>query len=407
MALKSGVKHGFIGLVIMGVLLALGYYGANHGWLPSNIAKVIAPKHFDDLPPVEDAKVTGVAPVAYPGDTPCTVSAVPFKVGIWEWNAQNGMILATGGKTTACGSIMAKHKVQVSLERQDDTNLMVAGIIDCAKQVKATGSCESGYHLIDIMGDQSAEVAAKANKELKKLGPDYILKIIGSVGYSRGEDALMGPASLRDNPQSIAQTKMFDKDGTEQVAHGFLFAASPSEGDWDIAMKWAGDNNLRNNPDPTTFDAEAMNIMVEPDYNTAAADYVAGKCEDRREVKTVKGVTRLTGNKVHVCLNGVATWTPGDVTVAMKRGGLVKIASSADYSWMMPSVLIGSGHYLNMHRNEVEQLLQASWEGADQIKAYDAALHRAAKIAAVVYGDEGGSFKDASGRDVVGRDGSY
>ena len=129
--------------------------------------------------------------------------------------------------------------------------------------------------------------------------------------------------------------------------------------------------------------------MVEPDYNTAASEYVAGKCEKRREVKTKDGTTRLTGNEVTVCINGVATWTPGDVTVAMKRGGLVKIADSGMYSWMMPSVLIGSGHYLNAHRKEVKELLKASWEGADQINAFDAALRKAAEISSKVYDDEG------------------
>lgn len=387
---KSTLKHVFIGLAIIGALYFGGTYGSTHGWLPSNIAKVIAPKHFDDLAPIEDAKVTGVVAAPYPGTSPAKVGGSPILIGIWEWNAQSGLILATGGKQTTEGSIMAKNKVPVKLLRQDDTGQMVAGIVDCAKQIKGgSDSCSSGYNLIDIMGDQSAEVAAKANKELKKLGPDYTMKIIGSVGYSRGEDALMGPASLRDDPHSIASTKMFDKDGNELPVHGFAYGASPSEGDWDIGMKWGGDNTLRNNPDPTTFDADAMNIMVEPDYNTAASDYVAGKCEDRREVKTVNGVTKLTGNKVHICMNGVATWTPGDVTVAMKRGGLVKIADSGMYSWMMPSVLIGSGHYLNTHRAQVKALLKSAWAGADQIKAYDAALHKAAQISAKVYDDEG------------------
>lgn len=392
MALKSGVKHGLIGVGIAVGLYFTATYGASHGWLPSNISKVLAPKHFEDLPPVEDAKVANVVPAPYPESKTCVVSGVGFKIAEWEWSAQDGWHLAVGGKSTMCGSIAAKHHVQANIYRQDDTNSMVAGIIDCAKQIKGgADSCSSGYNLIDIMGDQSAEVAAKANKELRKLGPDYTMKIIAAVGYSRGEDALMGPASLRDDPHSIAQTKMFSADGTEQTEHGFLFGASPSEGDWDIGMKWGGDNAIRNNPDPTTFDAEAMNIMVEPDYNTAAADYVAGKCEDRREVKTKDGVTKLTGNKVHVCINGVATWTPGDVTVAMKRGGLVKIADSGMYSWMMPSVLIGSGHYLNAHRKEVKELLKAAWEGADQIKAYDAALHKAAQISAKIYDDEGDS----------------
>lgn len=376
--------------IVIPVALAAGLfgavnYGANHGLLPSNIAKVVAPKHFD-LPPVEEAKLENVPPAPYPGTAPANVHAPQIRMEIWEWNAQAGMILANGGSATTKDSLMEKHKVNLLMVRQDDTNQMVTDIIACAKEIKSgADTCSSGANLIDIMGDQAAEVAAKANKELRKLGPDYVMKIIGAVGYSRGEDACMTPASFRDDPKSIAQTKMLTLDGTELAAHGLLVAMSPSEGDWDICQKFLGDNAIPNNPDPTTFDPDAMNIMVEPDYNTASADYVAGKCEDRKELK--KG--KLTGNKVRVCINGVATWTPGDVTVAMKRGGLVKAADSLMYSSMMPSVLIGSGHFLNQHRDEVKGLLKAAWEGADQVKAYDAALHRAALISAKAYNDEG------------------
>lgn len=390
MAVKPQAK--FALLVIVGVSLLGGVrYGASHGWIPANIAKVIAPKHFDDLPPVEDAKVANVIPAPYPSTTPARVKSPLIREEIWEWNAQSGKILANGGNQTMEGSLMAKHKVNLLLTRQDDTNQMIADLITCAKEIHGGADvCTSGANLINIMGDQAAEVAAKANKELRKLGPDYILKIIGSVGYSRGEDACMTPASYRDDPKSIAQTKMFTADGIELPAHGLFVAMVPSEGDWDICQKHAGDNGVRNNPDATTFDPSAINIMVEPDYNTAAADYVAGKCDERREVKTDKsGKTTLTGNKIKVCLNSVATWTPGDVTVAMKRGGLVKAADSAMYSWMMPSVEIGSGHWLNTNRQQVKEFLKASWEGADQIKAYDAALHKAAQISAKVYNDEG------------------
>lgn len=383
MAVKPQAK--FALLVIVGVSLLGGVrYGASHGWIPANIAKVVAPKHFD-LPPVEDAKVANVVPVAYPSTSPASLGA-PIRIGIWEWNAQSGMILAVGGSQTTKGSIMDGLKVPVKLERQDDTGLMTAGVVDCAKQIHdGSDSCTSGYNMIIIMGDQSAATLAKANQQLKKLGPDYGAKIIGAVGYSRGEDACMTPASLRDDPKSIATTKMFSLDGTEQTAHGLLVAMSPQEGDWDICQKWLGDNAIPNNPDPTTFDAEAMNILVVADYNKAAEAYVAGQCEERKEL--VKG--KLSGRKITVCVNGTATWTPGDVTAAMKRGGLVKTADSLMYSSMMPSVIIGSGHWLNAHRPLVKNFLKGAWAGADQVKAYDAALHRAAQISAKVYGDEG------------------
>lgn len=383
----SGGKKAVLLLSTFAVLFLGVQYAANHGWLPSKIGKVIAPSKYD-LPPVEDAKLPDVKPLPYPTNSPASVSAPQIISENWEWSAQDSSLLANGGSQTMKGSLMEKHGVNLLIKRQDDTNKMVTDLIACAKQIHdGDSSCTTGANIIDIMGDQTAEVAAQANPQLLKFGPDYGLKLIGATGYSRGEDACMLPSNLKDDPKSIATTKMLFADGTELPTHGVVFAASPHEGDWDICMKWAGDNAIPNNPDPTTFDADALNIMEEPDYNTAAADYVSGnKCEDRREVS--KG--RLTGKKVRVCVNGVATWTPGDVTVATKRGGLVKVADSLMYRSMMPSVIVGSGHFINQNKTEFENMLRATWDAADQIKAYDAALHRASEIATKVYGDDGG-----------------
>lgn len=377
-------------VLLLGVLAALFFgvqYAGNHGWLPTKIGKVIAPQKYD-LPPVEDAKIPDVKPVPYPTNSPASVASTQILAEIWEWNAQAGWILANGGAQTMKGSLMEKRKVNLLLKRQDDTNKMIADLIACAKQIHdGDSSCTTGANIINIMGDQTAEVAAQANPQLLKLGPDYGLKLIGATGYSRGEDGCWLPPNMKDDPKSIATSKMYSADGTELPVHGVVLAASPHEGDWDICMKWAGDNAIPNNPDPTTFDADAINIMEEPDYNTAASDYVSGnKCESRKEVS--KG--RLTGKKVTVCVNGVATWTPGDVTLATKRGGLVKVADSLMYRSMMPSVIVGSGHFMNQNRAEFKSLLQGAWDGADQIKAFDAALHKAGEIETKVYGDDGG-----------------
>lgn len=403
MGLKPGVKHGAVAVAIAGGLFFLASYGASHGWLPSNIGKVLAPTHYD-LPPVQDAQVANVPPAPYPTSSPADVKAPLIRAEIWEWNAQAGLILANGGNVTTKGSLMEKRGANLLLTRQDDTNKMVEDLIACAKEIHdGATQCTNGANIIDIMGDQFAEVAAQANPQLKKLGPDYILKEIGAVGYSRGEDACMTPQTLKDNPKSIATTAMRTLDGTEIPTKGMLIAGSIHEGDWNICEKYASDNAILNNPDEKTFDADAFNWMPEPDYNTAAADYVAGKCDDRKEV--VKG--KLTGKIVHVCINGVASWTPADVTVASKRGGLVKAADSLMYRSQMPSVIVGSGHFLNANKPELENMLRAAFDGADQIKAYDAALHKATEIESKVYADEGGSFKDASGHDVDGKNGSY
>ena len=74
-----------------------------------------------------------------------------------------------------------------------------------------------------IMGDGGAAFLKGLNDTLSKLGPEYRAKVIGSVGYSRGEDKFMGPQQWKDNPQAAMGG----------VVTGYL-----RDGDWNIALKW-------------------------------------------------------------------------------------------------------------------------------------------------------------------------
>ena len=243
----------------------------------------------------------------------------------WAWNAQTGLILATGGKQAAEGSLMCKHGVNLKLIREDNTDQMQALLATFAEGLKkGESNPTAGAHFVAIMGDGSATFLKALNDRLRKIGPDYIGVVVGSAGYSRGEDKFMGPPAWKANPQK---------------ARGGLVAGVLRDGDWNIALKWLGDNKIPNNPDETSYDPDALNWVNASDYIDAGQKYVSGFCTELKNIKT--------GAKEKHCVDGVVTWTPGDVTVAEKKGGLVSIVSTKEYRSQMPNVIIGNKKWMN------------------------------------------------------------
>src|SRR5271154_240202 len=364
------------GKILLVVILVLGVVfglrtAAEKGWIKTpGIMTALVPNKAV-LPDVKDAQVTNVTPVAMPLDSAATVQNTLIRGEIWEWNAQMGLIFANGGPSSTQGSLMAKRNVNLSLVRQDDTNKMQEDLIACAKEMHdGAQQCSNGANFVVIMGDGSGQFAAAVNPQLAKLGPQYMVKVIGATGYSRGEDAFMAEPAVKKNPAN---------------AKGIVVEGVLRDGDWNIAMKWAADNNIPNNPDEHTYDPDAINWVNAPDYNTAAADYVAGKCEDRKVVKN----GHPTGDTKHVCVNAVVTWTPGDVTASKQKGGLVKVVSSRQYRSQMPAVILGPAKFFADNRDEVTNMLAAIFEGGDQVKAFDQSLKAASVISTKVYNDEG------------------
>jgi OOP family OmpA-OmpF porin len=343
--LKPGAK--IVLLLLVGVVLFFGFRTAvSRGWIPApGIAKSLIPTKAN-LPDLKEAVVANVEPAVYPDAAPASVKAPLMRVELWAWNAQMGFIYANGGADTTHNSLMEKHNANVKLIRQDDTSQMQNDLIACAKELHDGASqCSSGANYVLIMGDGSGQFFAAVNPQLKKLdngAGEYIAQIAGV---------------LRD-------------------------------GDWNIAMKWAADNQIKNNPDEKTWDPEALNWVNAPDYIKAAEIYNANTCEDRKVVHD----GRLTGETKNACVNGVVTWTPGDVNVAHGRGGLVSIVSSKQYRSQMPDVLIGIKKFNQDHRNEVQGMLAASFEASDQLKAFPEALKRAAAISAKVYNEQNGDY---------------
>jgi outer membrane protein OmpA-like peptidoglycan-associated protein len=288
----------------------------------------------------------------------------------WAWNAQMGLMYAVGGKQAVADSLMCKNKVNLKLTREDNGDNMQAALVAFAEELKSgKANPEKGTHFVVIMGDGAPAFLKGLNDKLTKLGPEYIAQVVGVLGYSRGEDKFMGPAAWKQNPQA---------------ARGGLVSGVLRDGDWNIALKWLGDNKIPNNPDETTFDPDALNWVNANDYIEAAQKYVSGFCTDLKNTKT--------GNKEKHCVNGVVTWTPGDVTVAEKKGGLVSIVSTKEYRSQMPAVLIGIKKWMGANRETVDNLLYAALDGGDEVKKADEALKQAAGVSALTYNEKDGAY---------------
>ncbi len=369
------VKWGNIA-VIVGVPALLGgfWYANNHGMLSAGgaaSASVPQVAALPDLAGSPDAPaVSNVAQLPLPGKGAVAVLGPEVRSLHMAWNSQMGLMLANGGPVTTQDSLMQKHGVNLKLVREDDVMKMQTQLIAFATALKkGEANPSDGAHFMSVMGDGSAATIAGMEEALKKLGPDYMAEVIGSAGYSRGEDKLMGPAEWKTNPKS---------------SRGSLISVYLKDGDWNIIIKWASDNQLKVNYNEKTWDPTAVNLYAADDFMKAAEAYIAGVCEDRPVV--IDG--KRNGEKKNVCVNAVSTWTPADVNIAKKKGGLVNVISTREYRSQMPNTIIGIKKWNQDNRKVVEEFLSAMYEAGDQVKAFPAALQRAGEASAAVYKEE-------------------
>src|SRR5579859_5697229 len=294
---------------------------------------------------------------------------------VWErmaWNAQFSGMYANGGVRTTKGSLFDKAHLDITYQRQDDCNKQMADLVKFAGEYKSNANTPGV--LISFMGDGMPAFMTSLAKSLESLGPEYqpiILPI--AHGKSFGEDQVMGPASWKQDPKN---------------AIGRCVAGVLRDGDVNILLKWAGDNGIKVNPDETTYDAEAINLIAANDFLDAPNKYITGYTESRKVIEGGK----TTGRDTTVGVDAVATWTPGDVNVATKKGGLVTIANTHQYASQMPVQTIAIKKWAYDHRTDIENMIIALAQAGDQVRSFTEARKFASEVSAAVYQEQNGAY---------------
>lgn len=358
-------------------------------WIPAAIHQKSAIPTGVNLQEAQtgDVPAGSVAALPLPTTEPAPQKGSPVRMAVWAWNAQMGLFAANGGPVTTKGSLMEKHGVTLKITRQDDTEKTKAEQIKLAKALHDGETNPSvGVHLTNIMGDGAAAYLASINKVLEPLGPDYRAEIVGAVGYSRGEDGWWGPQTWKDDSAGMK---------------GGATAGVLRDGDWNLAQYKLANDGIKNNPDATTWDPDAMNWFAADDYLKAVEMYVAGYCEDRAVVRDGRTTSEP---KHHTCVQGVVTWTPGDVNLAKAKGGLVRLISTKENAYQMASVMIGIHSWNVRNAQKVEDLLAAAFEGADQVRSSDAWLSRAGQASYAIYAEQSPAYWVKYYKGVIERD---
>lgn len=356
MKLKTAPKL----LIILAVVGAVGYglsRLADGGYFkPRANVPVSVPDKIDLPTAVTTTPTTGTVVKA----TASTNEVIRIKT--IPWNGTSGLHYAK-----AAGLFKARG-LDVSVKREDDYSKLIADMAAFAKD-GTTGS-----HFTIIMGDGLPAYIIGLNEALKPFGQTAAM--IAGIGYSRGEDKCIIDAEA--NPR------------------GALIAGYLGDGDINICIKYAADNGIPVNSNPKTYDPNAMNFMGTGSFVEADEKFIAsakkafqgGACETR---EVVGG-----GGKKQVCVNGTATWTPGDSKVFGEMKALGRsirvIGSTKEYAWQMPTALVGNKRWMDQNPDVVKALLAAIFEGGERVRSDNQALMVAAEEQAKVYNEGDASY---------------
>lgn len=332
-----------------------------------------------------------------PTTTPSIDAAKHRKIIIagYAWNGETPIIIATGGPRTTKGSLMEANNINLEIQRQDwlsELRVMQMKFIEQYDGGQEFPTSNKAAFAIIIMGDGAPFYISTMQSALnEKFGPDkYHIKVIGCMGMSDGEDKLIGPEIWKLKPSKML---------------GSLISTVPGDGDWVTTLNFCFANNLKVNPDFTTYDADAVNFFPSEndDYINSAKELI--KSQNTGWTVPLKVVVdgELTGETINKKIDGCATWTPGDKMCFDALTGFTDVASTADFPNQMATTIIAFDEWAMAHEDIVTGILKATLTAANQIKQHDEWARAGADAVAKTFGIENGKywydmFKGQSGK---------
>ncbi len=139
--------------------------------------------------------------------------------------------------------------------------------------------------------------------------------------------------------------------------------------DFNVVVNWAADNKIPVNPDEKVYNPDAINFVNATDHIEASQKFISNAKVSLKNVKT--------GQQENREIDGVATWTPGDVMAAQGRSSvnykgksekLQKIISTEQYSAMMPNIIFTTEDFIKKHPDYIETLLRCIARSSAKIK---------------------------------------
>lgn len=289
------------------------------------------------------------------------------------WQSATGFNYANGGPQTTKGSIFASFGLNISIERQTDCMQSQAKVAQFCKDYKDNPG--TPFVMATYMGSGIPGALYNISQATKDLPEEYQPVVVMTFGKSYGEDQLMGHPRYKAD-----KTKL----------RGCVIVAVRLDGDADLGLKLGGSFGIPVNPDPSTYDPDAINFKYVASYTDAAKEYNSNVTETRHIVKNGKTIGRDTTVGIDI----VATWTPGDVTVHNGPRGsqTVSIISTKEYASIMPAMTITCRKWYMDHIDVVANIITGCAIAGDQIRSFEDVKRYACGLNAEIYKEESGDY---------------